>query len=201
MQVVCTVRWMAGHRPPLPGEELPLELANTRFMKRGVELDGLETTADLADWLGRVADRLPISPTEADLDRIGADELAAARELRDALRTLLTDATSGDPLDAGAADTLNRLVRAAPSWQELSVGPEPEAVVCTASPRVAAALAAIAQQAVSMLVDADTLRACAGPGCMLFYRKDHPRRAWCSPRCSNRARAARHYARRTGREL
>jgi predicted RNA-binding Zn ribbon-like protein len=48
--------------------------------------------------------------------------------------------------------------------------------------------------------DAAALRACAAPGCMLFYRKDHPRRAWCSPRCSNRVRAARHYARRTAGE-
>ncbi|HEY0690395.1 MAG TPA: CGNR zinc finger domain-containing protein [Kribbella sp.] len=29
--------------------------------------------------------------------------------------------------------------------------------------------------------------------------KDHPRREWCSTTCGNRARAARHYARRTSR--
>jgi predicted RNA-binding Zn ribbon-like protein len=88
----------------------------------------------------------------------------------------------------------------APRWQELSVQPRPAVVTHTAAPTIAAALAAIAEQAVSLLSapDAETLRACTGPGCMLFYRKDHPRRAWCSPRCSNRARAARHYARRTG---
>ncbi|MDQ3722876.1 MAG: hypothetical protein M3376_07395 [Actinomycetota bacterium] len=32
---------------------------------------------------------------------------------------------------------------------------------------------------------------------MLYFRKDHPRRTCCSVRCSNRVRAARHYARRT----
>jgi predicted RNA-binding Zn ribbon-like protein len=147
-----------------------------------------------------VAERLPISPTQRDLDAIGPAELAAARTLRDALRTLLTDATSGTALDADAAAIVNRTIRAAPRWQELSVRPSPEAITHTAAPAAAAALAAIAEQAVAMLSapDAETLRACAAPGCMLFYRKDHPRRAWCSPRCSNRARSARHYARRTG---
>jgi predicted RNA-binding Zn ribbon-like protein len=166
---------------------------------RGTELDGLQTTADLSDWLRRVVERLPVAPTPDDLDRIGREELALARALRDAVRTLFTDSTRDRALDADAAEILNRTIRTAPNWQELSVRPQPEAVTRTAAPGVTAALAAIAQQAVSLLAssDAETLRACAGPGCMLFYRKDHPRRAWCSPRCSNRARAARHYARRT----
>jgi predicted RNA-binding Zn ribbon-like protein len=147
-----------------------------------------------------VAERLPIPPTQRDLDAIGSAELAAARTLRDALRTLFADSTSGATLDADAVAAVNRSIRGAPRWQELSVDERPTAVTHTAAPPVVAALAAIAEQAVSLLSapDAETLRACSAPGCMLFYRKDHPRRAWCSPRCSNRARAARHYARRTG---
>ena len=39
------------------------------------------------------------------------------------------------------------------------------------------------------------LRACHAPGCVLLFLKDHPRRAWCSDACGNRARQARHYAR------
>ena len=147
-----------------------------------------------------MAERLPIAPTQRYLDAIGPAELAAARTLRDALRTLFAGATSGRSLDGDATAIVNRTIRAAPRWQELSVGAHPEAVTHTAAPPVTAALAAIAEHAVSMLTgpDAESLRACAGPGCMLFYQQDHPRRAWCSPRCSNRARAARHYARRTG---
>jgi predicted RNA-binding Zn ribbon-like protein len=38
------------------------------------------------------------------------------------------------------------------------------------------------------------LRACQGPGCVLFFIRDR-RREWCSHGCGNRARAARHYAR------
>ena len=185
-----------SHRPPLLGEPLPLELANTRFKRRGAEYDGLQSAADLADWLTRVAERLPLGPTRYDDDAIGPAELAAARSLRDALRTLLTGATTHGPLDPDATATVNQTIRTAPRWQELSVGAE--AVIHTSAPPVPAALAAIAEQAVAMLTDpqAGSLRACSGPGCMLFYRQDHPRRAWCSPGCSNRARAARHYARR-----
>lgn len=182
------------------GEALPLELANTRFRQRRTQLDGLQTPEALADWLLRVGERLPVLPTRRDLDGIGAAELAAAQALRDALRTLFANSTGGVGLDADAAATLNRTVRAAPRWQELSIDPQPASVAHTAAPAIAAALAAIAEQAVGMLggPDAAALRACTAPGCMLFYRKDHPRRAWCSPRCSNRARAARHYARHRG---
>ena len=157
----------------------------------------MQTPADLADWLLRVIELLPIAPTQRDLDAIATTELAAARTLRDALRTLFAGRDQRRSLDADATAVMNRTVRAAPRWQELSVGAHLEAVTHTAAPPVTAALAAIAEHAVSMLTgpDAESLRACAGPGCMLFYRQDHPRRAWCSPRCSNRARAARHYAR------
>jgi predicted RNA-binding Zn ribbon-like protein len=190
---------MATYPPPLLGEPLALELANTRFASRGHEREGLEAPEDLAAWLRQVRDRLPLVPGDRDLDAIAPADLAAAREVRDALRTLFTAATACTAPDQETAEILNRTVRAAPRWRELSVQPEPAAVMRTAAPPIAAALGAIAEEAVSLLAGpgAATLRACSAPGCMLFYRKDHPRRAWCSPRCSNRVRAARHYARRT----
>lgn len=192
---------MPAARPPVLGEPLALELANTRFARRGQELEGLQAPEDLTDWLRRVRDRLPLVLGDGELDAIGPAELAIARELRDALRTLFAGVTAGASPDAPAAETLNRAVRAAPRWHELSVAPEPAGVMCTAAPPVVAALGAIAEEAVWLLTGpgAVALRACAAPGCILFYRKDHPRRAWCSPRCSNRVRAARHYARRTAK--
>lgn len=190
---------MASRPVPILGEPLPLELANTRFAHRGHEHEGLREPADLSAWLRQVRDRLPAAPSDRDLDGIGPAELAAARALRDALRTLFTAATAGTAPDADAAEVVNRAVRAAPQWRELATDDGLAAVTRTAAPPVSAALAAIADEAVGLLTgpDAAALRACAAPGCMLFYRKDHPRRAWCSPRCSNRVRAARHYARRT----
>jgi predicted RNA-binding Zn ribbon-like protein len=190
---------MESRPPPVLGEPLPLELANTRFAHRGHAHEGLQEPADLAAWLRRVRERLPIAPADGDLDAIGPEQLAAARELRDALRTLLTAVTAGNAPDAESVEVVNGTIRSAPRWREITSDPAPASVVRTAAAPVAAALAALAEEAVELLTgpDAAGLRACAAPGCMLFYRKDHPRRAWCSPSCGNRVRAARHYARRT----
>jgi predicted RNA-binding Zn ribbon-like protein len=68
----------------------------------------------------------------------------------------------------------------------------------TPNPAVPAALAGVATEAVDLFggTDADKLRACQAPGCVLYFVKTHPRREWCSIACGNRARAARHYHRR-----
>lgn len=49
---------------------------------------------------------------------------------------------------------------------------------------VSRARASIARDAVRILGGPlrDDLRACHGPGCVLFFVKDHPRREWCSTR-------------------
>ena len=59
------------------------------------------------------------------------------------------------------------------------------------------ALSSIAKESIELLTgdDRPRLRACHGPGCVLYFVKDHPRREWCSNACGNRARAARHYHR------
>jgi predicted RNA-binding Zn ribbon-like protein len=188
---------MSAHPAPLLGEPLPLELANTRFLRPDGEQDGLSDRAALVEWLRRLGDRLPLAPTEQELAATGTEELDRARALRDALRILLTAAAGGAPLDPEATAVLNRAARSAPQWPELALQPEPHVVQRSATPGVAAALGAIAREAIGLLSDqrSQRLRACAAPGCMLFFSKDHPRRACCSPRCSNRMRSARHYAR------
>jgi predicted RNA-binding Zn ribbon-like protein len=188
---------MPAHPAPLLGEPLPLELANTRFVRPGGEQDGLSDPGELVDWLRRLGDRLPLAPTEQELAATGREQLERARALRDALRTLLRAAADGAPLDPEATEVLNQAARSAPQWPELALQPAPHTVQRSASPGVAAALGAIARDAIGLFSDgrAQRLRACAAPGCMLFFYKDHPRRACCSPRCSNRMRSARHYAR------
>ena len=63
--------------------------------------------------------------------------------------------------------------------------------------RLDALLALLAHSAVDVLggSGAGRLRRCEAPGCTSYYLKDHPRRAWCSPKCGNRVRVARHYHR------
>ncbi|MDR6317410.1 putative RNA-binding Zn ribbon-like protein [Actinoplanes couchii] len=60
----------------------------------------------------------------------------------------------------------------------------------------------MADEAIALFTGAarDDLRACPGPGCVLHFVRDSPRREWCSPGCGNRARAARHYARSRDRD-
>lgn len=190
---------MASVDPPLLGERLALEFANTRFIVRRHEHDGLETSEELGGWLRRVQERLPHSLAERDLQSIDPAHLATARELRDAIRALLTATTARAQLEPEAAEVLNQAVRRAPEWLELTVSPTPGTAARTAADSIGAALASIAADGIRLLgePDARAVRACSAPGCVLYFEKDHPRRSCCSARCSNRVRAARHYARRT----
>jgi predicted RNA-binding Zn ribbon-like protein len=125
-------------------------------------------------------------------------DVRSARALRDAVRTLFTCAATDQVLDGTCVATLNAVARAAPSWPELTLTPHPTSVLRTESTPFAAALGFIAQDAVQLLSAPPTgaLLQCGAPGCILFYRKHHARQVCCSPRCSNRTRAARHYAKR-----
>ena len=187
---------MAEDLAPRLGEPLAIEFANTRFARRGVEHDALRSPAETTEWLQSAGQLLPVAPGP---EALGAGEHAAAVELRDALRTLFAQAVAGERLDPDATGVVNRAVRAAPQWRELALDGGPRAVPATQAPAAAAALGLLAQEAIDLLTspEAASLRSCAAPGCILFFRKDHPRRVCCSARCSNRVRAARHYARRT----
>ncbi|MBC9719355.1 ABATE domain-containing protein [Streptomyces sp. TRM66268-LWL] len=182
---------------PQLGDPLPVELANATYAVRGRLQDGLRTVEQLAQWLAGVHDRLAVPLTEADLRSVGEADLARAREIRDAVRDIAVHAVREERPAPGPLRTLNRHAAAAPCRRELRWAESPRAVVRGDGPAVTVVLGAIAQDAVDLFAGprlAD-LRACHGPGCVLFFVKDHPRREWCSPGCGNRARAARHYAR------
>lgn len=205
-----------GGGAPLLGEPPPIELANTAHAVRGRLRDGLRTTEHLAAWLRDMRPRLAVPLTDADLRGVTDDDLARARELRDAVRALAAatatlcaahdgEADAGEDgvaaprhpaLDPRAAETLNRHARRSPRWHELLLDPEPHAVVRSADRPVTAALAALAEDAIDLFAGParHKLHACQGPGCVLHFVRESPRREWCSPGCGNRARAARHYA-------
>ena len=131
------------------------------------------------------------------------EELAETRALRDSLRWLAahqTDDTRPAAVSradvAWSVDVLNAAAARLPAAQ-LRI--ENNAFRrATPNPAVGAALAGVATEAVDLFggTDADKLRACQAPGCVLYFVKTHPRREWCSIACGNRARAARHYHRR-----
>jgi predicted RNA-binding Zn ribbon-like protein len=173
-------------------DPLPIAFANTLHAVRGQVRDGLSTPAELAAWLDSVAGRLPAPPAAP----ISPADLEHARGLRDAIRAITAAVANGDtpaPTDVGV---LNTAARSAPRWRELRWGSPPSAIQHSSGTGVAAALSAIADEAVALFAGElrAELRACRGPGCVLHFIRDSPRREWCSPGCGNRARAARHYA-------
>ncbi|HEX7746976.1 MAG TPA: CGNR zinc finger domain-containing protein [Micromonosporaceae bacterium] len=181
---------------PMLGEPPPIELGNATFAVRGRLRDGLQTVEHLAAWLRDMRPRLAVSLTDDDLQDVTEDDLNVARELRDIIRALAEAAVNGREPAADVVDTLNRHARKTPRWRELSIDPEPHVVVRGAGRPVAAALAALAEDAVNLFgaPSGSELRACQGPGCVLYFLPGIPRREWCSAGCGNRARAARHYA-------
>jgi predicted RNA-binding Zn ribbon-like protein len=193
---------MSLPRPPILGEPLPVELANTLFARRGHEYDGLESPEDLSAWLRALGDRLSTIGGAERFEGITTGDVDVARSLRGALRTLIAGQVGGATADSRASDTVSRVARGAPHWREFEPGGELTGVVRTRARPVIAALGQIADEAIVLLSgpDAARLRSCAAPGCIRYFRKDHPRRSCCTPRCSDRVRAARHYARRTSRD-
>lgn len=180
---------------PLLGEPLPVELANTRYAVRGVPHEGLAEPEHLAAWLRDVAPRLTAPPPEAALLAVHAEDLAAALDLRECVRALLTAAMTDTTPATETIDRLNAHTRAAPRWRELH-WPAAATTHSTAAP-IAAVLAELATATIDLLTGPDRgdLRPCQGPGCILHFVKNNPRREWCSAACGNRARVARHYQR------
>jgi predicted RNA-binding Zn ribbon-like protein len=189
----------AAARPwVLPDEPVSVRLMSTIWADTDGRHDDLRTTADVDEWLDAVG-----------VDREGAHasdgELAAARALRDGVRLLAAHVTADDRPGAAAAtehvgaalDQVNAAAAALPAPRLALRDGRLEMGAPTSSSPVATALARIAEQAIALLggEDAARLRACYAPGCVLYFVKTHPRRAWCSVACGNRVRAARHYQR------
>ena len=180
----------------LPEEPVPVRLMGTIWADTDGLHDDLDTPLSLDAWMDAVG--IHHGDTLAS-----PEELAEARALRDSLRCLAahqTDdtrpaAVSGADV-AWSVDILNAAAARLPAAQ-LRI--ENNAFRrATPNPAVRAALAGVATEAVDLFggTDADKLRACQAPGCVLYFVKTHPRREWCSIACGNRARAARHYHRR-----
>jgi predicted RNA-binding Zn ribbon-like protein len=178
----------------LPAEPRPVRLMNTIWADRAAVYDDLTSVDALRSWLSDTGTAAP-DARQADL--------TAALSLRGSLRRLAYVVTvdtrprtlSGLSVEAALATVNEHLALAPPAQLRLTK----DAVCYEQSLRPRSArdvLAAVAAEGADLLTANDPcLRACLAPGCVLYFVKDHPRRAWCSPACGNRARAARHYAR------
>jgi predicted RNA-binding Zn ribbon-like protein len=177
----------------IPGERdhPSLALVNSRHNSRTGPIDHLASPEELRDWLAwRSLAARDATPDGADLD--------AAHALRDAVRELLVAAIEGRAPQPAAVATVNAASASAPAADQLRwdrEGPH-RTRAAPAGPEAQRALAALAEDAIGLVsTRRDDLIACEAPGCVRILLKDHPRRHWCSTRCGDRVRAARHYRR------
>jgi predicted RNA-binding Zn ribbon-like protein len=201
-------------RPPpfFVGDHLALDFLNTIATPRDVPVEWLRDGRDLIDWLER-AKMMPADVAarfRASKDRRALDGVAGkAREFRDWLRGFVIR-HMGKPLTTGAAKALGPL-------NELLAGDAGYPVVEAAdggptfrlrrvrrweSPEELLHL--VAEAAADLVCSADfrLIRACDGSVCSLLFldrTKAHGRR-WCSMAvCGNRAKAAAHRDRKSGK--
>lgn len=217
----AAARWLREARPEagIPGWEAAAELRDLRDALRQLAAaatgDDREATAELTGhWTATSAtgdDRE--AAAELTGHSTGGDREAAAERTGHRMAAAATGgevaagAPSGADLEMAVA-VVNRACARAPSWSELhwpdpdpgDSDDEPRAATRTAHSPALAAIAAIAEEAVALFAGPDRrlLRACHAPGCVLYFIRNHPRRAWCSDGCGNRARVARHYRRHHG---
>lgn len=179
----------------LPDEPVPVRLMSTIWADTDGVHDDFQAPADVDDWLDALGfDRSGATTTTAEFER--------ARLLRDSVRRLAAHVTEDDrPAAASAVESVHRAMAAVNATAAelpavrlaLDDGELHFTADLTVSP-VTAHLAAVADEAQHLLGEnANVLRACHAPGCVLYFAKTHPRREWCSIACGNRARAARHY--------
>lgn len=178
-----------------PTQPKAVRLMNTLWADRTSVHDSLETLAHLQLW----AERADIGDGQVD-----ESDLDLARELRDALRRLAADATHDDRRGAVSANVDSQAALAVTNRFLADCTPllrhEPGQAFSRGWREVGASsfrreLAALALEGADLLAG-QGLRACGGPGCVLYFHRSHSRREWCSAECGNRARVARHYQRK-----
>jgi predicted RNA-binding Zn ribbon-like protein len=170
-----------------------LALVNTRHLRSGQPADLLADPVRAAGWL---AERGLVPPGA----RLSDPETARLVALREAVRGLFAARAGQRTPDAGDVATLNAALAAATvvpalTWDE--AGPHQSEQAPAAAGACAAATARLARDALRVLTDpaGPEPAPCGAHGCVRWFLRTHAARQWCSDRCGDRVRAARHYAR------
>ncbi|MGW6276112.1 CGNR zinc finger domain-containing protein [Kribbella sp. NPDC055071] len=172
------------------GGRVCLDLVDTVGKRATENVERLADRGRLADWLTEVglAESSP-AVSESDVRR--------ARELREAVYSLVRSILDDrDPQDQDA-DVVNRLAHKADLIPQLQVGPDGLAAAWRGATPVGAALSTIARDAIDLLTGplADRVKECENPECTLVFLDDSQarRRRWCSmERCGNLAKLAKY---------
>ena len=166
-----------------------VDLANTVVITPAGNHDLLTSEEELEAWIAAELGRIP-----------GVDAAAArlpeVRRLREDVRALLHAAARGKRPPEGARQRINAISASAPIRTTLSRDGRALSEH-DARDRYALFEASVARSAIELADRVeDRLRACEAPSCGMLFMQEHPRQVWCTPACGNRARVARHAARR-----
>lgn len=154
--------------------------------------DELGTPSGLRAWLAHWAGQ-----EDADRDEVVL-RLGDFRALRDAVHDALAGAVEPGRAPAEAVRELNAASAAVPTWPALDEGGLVRRTEAAAASVTARILAEIARSAIELLGGPDRSRVRACASCGRFFLAARPGQVWCSAGCGNRARVARHRARRVG---
>jgi predicted RNA-binding Zn ribbon-like protein len=166
-----------------------VDLSNTIVVTPRGELDLLRTDQQLDVWIAAERGRIPSV-------HAAAGRLHDVRNLRTDLRALLYANAHGGRLPEAPRRRVNALSAAAPIYPTLDRAGS-ITIEQTSDDHYANFAAELARSAIQLLANDDThLAVCTAPSCGLLFPPDHPRQRWCCRACGNRARVARHAARR-----
>jgi predicted RNA-binding Zn ribbon-like protein len=186
--------------------EATLDFLNTAELDgNGRSVEHVSTLEDAAAWL---VDHGLLYPEEArPLGRLSAAQqgrrLAYIRAARAALREVVESIVAGRPTAASAVAAVNELLCARTVVELVVAGGALAARHRHLGDALEDALARLVDPLVESVVSGETgrLRVCANDGCRWVFEDTSRtgRRRWCSmASCGNRAKAARHRARRRG---
>jgi predicted RNA-binding Zn ribbon-like protein len=208
------VKWlsMTGPTPHHHGVDLDeaLDFLNTRELDSGAVVDHLGSVDDVFEWIGG-RELVHAELLERERDRARRDEetaarvLARARRVRDALRELTDAVVEGRAAAPGAIAEVNRALRAREVIELEATSDGVRVGHRHVGDPIDDALARLADPIVHEISGGrpDRVRVCADDTCRWIFYDASPtgRRRWCSmASCGNRAKAARHRARKKADE-
>jgi len=195
----------APHQHAVELEEA-FDFLNTRELESGALVDHLETPDDAFDWLAThdLVDRELLDRERARIQgdaESGARALARIRRVRDALRELTEAVVESRAAAPSAIAEVNRALRAREIIELEATSDGVRVGHRHVGDPIDDALARLADPIVHEISGGrtDRLRICADETCRWVFYDASPtgRRRWCNMQtCGNRAKAARHRARK-----
>lgn len=177
------------------GQRLALDLVNSTYIEggtRGRLVDSIDSPELLQDWCVQRADQLAPAGQPGKLED---EDLNRIRDLRAAIRRALDAVVNDHQVDPEDAQTVSD--NAARAHRHVVLSPNLETRYDWSAPDFGTrAITLIAEDAISLLAEkAAGVHACEAPGCIMYFIPTTERRRWCSTKCGNRARVARHQQR------